>query len=115
MHRLSSLSLTAQFLALSFLTLAAQASHVDPLQIKTDKGTVEGTLTNGQKIRAFKGIPFAAPPIGNLRWQPPQPAAKWKGVRPAKDFGSHCIQSSGYPDMVFHDPGPSEDCLTLNV
>ena len=86
-----------------------------PLQVETDKGVVEGALTNDDQVRAFKGIPFAAPPIGNLRWQPPQPAAKWKGVRPAKDFGSHCIQSGGYPDMVFHDPGPSEDCLTLNV
>jgi para-nitrobenzyl esterase len=116
MHRLSSRSLAASILALSFLTLAAHATHVvDPLQIKTDKGMVEGAFTNGQQVRAFKGIPFAAPPVGNLRWQPPQPAAKWKGIRPANDFGSHCIQSTSYPDMVFHDPGPSEDCLTLNV
>jgi para-nitrobenzyl esterase len=113
MHRSSSLFLTAPFLALSLLTTAAHAAN--SLRIKTDQGTVEGTLTNGEQVRAFKGIPFAAPPIGDLRWQPPQPAAKWKGVREAKDFGSHCIQSAGYPDMVFHDPGPSEDCLTLNV
>jgi para-nitrobenzyl esterase len=117
MPRLSPRSLAAPFLALSLLTTAlAQAAHpADPLQIKTDKGVVEGTLTNNDQVRAFKGIPFAAPPVGNLRWQPPQPAASWKGIRPAKDFGSHCIQSGGYPDMVFHDPGPSEDCLTLNV
>jgi para-nitrobenzyl esterase len=113
MHRWSSLSLAASFLALSLLTTAAHAAS--PLRVKTDNGVVEGTSTNGNQVRAFKGIPFAAPPIGNLRWQPPQPAAKWKGIRPAKDFGSHCIQSAGYPDMVFHDPGPSEDCLTLNV
>jgi para-nitrobenzyl esterase len=114
MHRLSPRCLAASVLALS--SLAAHATHiVDPLQIKTDKGTVEGAFTNNNQVRAFKGIPFAAPPIGKLRWQPPQPAAKWKGIRPAKDFGSHCIQSSGYPDMIFHDPGPSEDCLTLNV
>jgi para-nitrobenzyl esterase len=100
-------------LTLSLLATAAHAA--DSLRIKTDKGEVEGTLTNGDQVRAFKGIPFAAPPVGNLRWQPPQPAAKWNGVRPAKDFGSHCIQSAGYPDMIFHDPGPSEDCLTLNV
>jgi para-nitrobenzyl esterase len=108
-----SLSRAAAFLALSFLITGAHAS--DPPRIKTDNGVVEGTLTNGDQVRAFKGIPFAAPPVGNLRWQPPQPAAKWKGVRPAKEFGSHCIQSAGYPDMIFHDPGPSEDCLTLNV
>ena len=117
MPRLSSLSLAAPFLALSLLTTAAaQAAHpADALQVKTTNGVIEGTLTNKDQIRAFKGIPFAAPPVGNLRWQPPQPAANWKGVRSAKDFGSHCIQSSGYPDMIFHDPGPSEDCLTLNV
>ncbi|MGB0124952.1 MAG: carboxylesterase family protein, partial [Silvibacterium sp.] len=47
--------------------------------------------------------------------QPPQPAAKWKGVRDATAFGSHCMQAAVYNDMIFHDPGPSEDCLTLNV
>jgi para-nitrobenzyl esterase len=97
----------------SLLTIAAHAS--DGLQVKTDKGKVEGSLTDDQKVRAFKGIPYAAPPVGNLRWQPPQPAAKWSGVRSAKDFGSRCVQPSGYPDMHFHDPGESEDCLTLNV
>jgi para-nitrobenzyl esterase len=106
-------SLLTIVLVLPLLVLPASASN--PLQIKTDKGKVEGVFTTDQKIRAFKGIPFAAPPVGNLRWQPPQPAANWKGVRSAKDFGSHCIQSTSYPDMVFHDPGPSEDCLTLNV
>ncbi len=100
---------------LAFSFLATYAYAADSLRVKTDKGVVEGTLTNGQQVRAFKGIPFAAPPVGDLRWQPPQPAAAWKGVRQAKDFGAHCIQSSGYPDMIFHDPGPSEDCLTLNV
>jgi para-nitrobenzyl esterase len=116
MHRLPSRPVAASLLALALLPLAAHATKVvDPLQVKTDKGVVEGTLTNKDQVRAFKGIPFAAPPLGKLRWQPPQPAAKWKGIRPAKDFGSHCIQSSGYSDMVFHDPGPSEDCLTLNV
>jgi para-nitrobenzyl esterase len=116
MRRLSSVSLAITILVPALLTATSHAAKpVDPLQIKTDKGIVEGALTNGDHVRAFKGIPFAAPPVGNLRWQPPQPAAKWKGVRPATDFGSHCIQSASYPDMVFHDPGPSEDCLTLNV
>ncbi len=87
----------------------------NPLQIKTDKGKVEGVLTADGKVRAFKGIPYAAPPVGDLRWKPPQPAAKWKGVRDAKEFGSRCMQPALYADMVFHDPGQSEDCLTLNV
>jgi para-nitrobenzyl esterase len=84
-------------------------------KVKTDLGTVEGETTSDQKVLAFKGIPYAAPPVGDLRWKAPQPPAKWSGVRSAKDFGPHCVQSGGYPDMQFHDPGPSEDCLTLNV
>ena len=100
---------------LSSLFTVSMSHAANPLQIKTDKGKVEGAYTVDQKVMAFKGIPFAAPPVGDLRWKPPQPAAKWKDVRATKDFGSHCIQSGGYPDMLFHDPGPSEDCLTLNV
>jgi para-nitrobenzyl esterase len=99
--------------ALLALPLAAHASN--PLIIKTDKGKVHGAFTTDNQVRAFKGIPYAAPPVGNLRWQPPQPAAKWKGTRDATQFGSHCMQSLVYGDMIFHDPGPSEDCLTLNV
>lgn len=94
---------------------SVSAQNGNSLQIKTDKGTVEGSFTADHKVRAFKGIPFAAPPVGDLRWKPPQPAGAWEGVRSAKEFGSHCYQSATYKDMVFHDPGPSEDCLTLNV
>src|SRR4051794_33985987 len=99
----------------ALLLLCLPGFAANPTQVKTDKGKVEGALTTDGKVVAFKGIPFAAPPVGDLRWKPPMPAAKWSGVRAAKDFGSHCIQSDSYKDMVFHDPGPSEDCLTLNV
>ncbi len=85
------------------------------VRMQTDKGEVEGAYTADQQVIAFKGIPYAAPPVADLRWKPPQPAVKWKRILPAKDFGNHCIQSNSYPDMVFHDAGPSEDCLTLNV
>ncbi|MDE3103889.1 MAG: carboxylesterase family protein [Acidobacteriota bacterium] len=84
-------------------------------QVRTDHGVVAGEATADHQVLAFKGIPYAAPPVGKLRWQPPQPAAPWQGVRQATDFGPHCVQLGGYPDMQFHDPGPSEDCLTLNV
>ena len=106
-------SLLASIALLFSLSLPALAAN--PLQVKTTQGKVEGTFTADQQVRAFKGIPFAAPPVSNLRWQPPQPIAKWKGVRLAHDFGPHCEQSTTYNDMVFHDPGPSEDCLTLNI
>ncbi len=82
-------------------------------QVKTDAGMVEGK--DDGAVRAFLGIPYAAPPVGDLRWKPPVPAAKWKGVLKATEFGSHCMQGKVYGDMNFRDPGGSEDCLTLNV
>lgn len=103
---------------LAFFVTAATASAQKPHRVRPvriDSGKVLGVLTPDQKVIAYKGIPYAAPPVGDLRWQPPQPVAKWKHVLFARDFGHHCIQSGSYPDMVFHDPGPSEDCLTLNV
>lgn len=102
------------FLFLAFLAVTAIA-HADPLKVKTAQGTVEGALTADARVRAFKGIPYAAPPVGNLRWAAPQPPAKFKGTFSAKEYGNHCAQANSFADMVFHDPGPSEDCLTLNI
>jgi para-nitrobenzyl esterase len=84
-------------------------------KIHTTGGVVQGFATPDGKVIAYEGIPYAAPPVGNLRWAPPQPAAPWHGVFAAKDFGRHCIQFDTNADMVFRDPGPSEDCLNLNV
>ena len=81
--------------------------------VKTAAGAVEGK-TDGP-VNVFLGIPYAAPPVGDLRWKPPLPAAKWTGVRKATEFGSHCLQGKIYGDMQFRDPGGSEDCLSLNV
>jgi para-nitrobenzyl esterase len=106
---------TSRFAVVLFMALPFAARASNPLEIKTDKGKVRGSFTADGKVRAFKGIPYAAPPVGPLRWQPPQPAAKWKGVRDATRFGARCMQAAIYEDMVFRDPGPSEDCLTLNV
>jgi para-nitrobenzyl esterase len=83
------------------------------LQVKIETGTVEGKASGS--VRAFLGIPYAAPPVADLRWKPPAPAAKWTGVRSATEFGSRCMQGRIYSDMVFRDPGISEDCLSLNV
>lgn len=82
-------------------------------QIKTSSGVVEGK--DDGTVRAFLGIPYAAAPVGDLRWKPPVRAAKWSGVRKATEFGPHCMQGNVFGDMVFHDPGDSEDCLSLNV
>jgi para-nitrobenzyl esterase len=84
-------------------------------KVKTDKGKVQGYVSTDGQIRIFKGIPFAAPPVGQLRWKPPQPAAKWHDTRQATNYGYHCMQPVLWDDMIFHDPGGSEDCLTLNV
>jgi para-nitrobenzyl esterase len=94
------------------LTVSARA---DELTIKTDRGKVHGKRSDDGQVRMFLGIPYGAPPVGPLRWKPPQPAAKWPGVREATDFGSRCMQPDIYHDMHFRDPGPSEDCLNLNV
>ena len=95
------------------IVLAVPLAAAD--QVTTDKGVVEGTASADSKVRIFKGIPFAAPPVGALRWKAPQPAANWTGVRKAAEFGPRCMQGRIYNDMLFRDPGPSEDCLCLNV
>ena len=97
------------FAALLALPLAAA------VRVKTDKGVVEGSASADSKIRIFKGIPFAAPPVGPLRWKAPQPVASWSGERKALEFGPRCMQGRIYSDMVFRDQGPSEDCLYVNV
>jgi para-nitrobenzyl esterase len=111
----------ARALGAAFLTLlgvapaAAQGAAVDPAhpQVRIATGVLEGfVMPSG--IHAFLGIPFAAPPVGKLRWQAPQPAAAWQGVRQATQFGNRCVPMIDYPDMVFRAK-PSEDCLYLNV
>jgi para-nitrobenzyl esterase len=75
---------------------------------------VSGT-TESDGLRVYKGIPYAAPPVGSLRWQAPHPAASWSEVRPATEFGAQCMQQRQFADMVFRASGMSEDCLFLNV
>jgi len=82
-------------------------------QVKTAAGVVEGKEDG--PVHIFLGIPYAAPPVGDLRWKPPAPAAKWTGVRKATEFGPHCMQGKVFGDMKFRDSGGSEDCLSLNV
>jgi para-nitrobenzyl esterase len=69
----------------------------------------------GTSVRTFLGIPFAAPPVGDLRWRPPQPAASWSGIRQATSFGSACAQAPGVFAANAQQGSTSEDCLYLNV
>ncbi|MFL5742382.1 MAG: carboxylesterase/lipase family protein [Flavisolibacter sp.] len=92
----------------------APVSSGNSLQVKTASGIVEG-VQEKSGIRSFKGIPYAAPPLGNLRWAEPQPAASWNGVLRADHFGPRAMQPPIFSDMVFRSDGMSEDCLYLNV
>ncbi len=91
------------------------AVHADSLTVKTEQGKVHGKTINDGKVKAFLGLPYAAPPVGDLRWKAPGPAAKWTGERDATKFGAHCAQGHVFDDMIFQDNGESEDCLSLNV
>jgi para-nitrobenzyl esterase len=91
------------------------AAGADPLTIKTEQGKIHGKTINNGKVKAFLGLPYAAPPVGDLRWRAPEPPAKWKGVREATMYGAHGAQNGVFEDMIFQESGPSEDCLYLNV
>lgn len=107
----------------------SQASDADATQalsldepVATSDGRVAGVPGAVEGVRAFKGIPFGAPPVGELRWQPPQPVEPWEDVRSGADYGAVCMQASQpdrQPDNVSVDlpdsPPMSEDCLYLNV
>ncbi|MEY2595451.1 MAG: hypothetical protein RI965_723 [Bacteroidota bacterium] len=96
-----------------FIMGTLQSQSKDP-QANTNYGTVEGAREESG-ILSFKGIPFAAPPVGDFRWREPQPLKKWKGVLQTKKFGPRAMQAPIFGDMNFRSNGMSEDCLYLNV
>ncbi len=100
-------------LALALLAVSLNAKSPD--KVKTKNGAVKGVISADGKVREFKGIPYAAPPVGPLRWKAPQPVAPWTTVLDANKFGARCMQGNVFGDMGFRDDGPSENCLTLNV
>ena len=79
------------------------------------QGKLAGALDETTGVHSFKGIPFAAPPVGDLRWKAPQPAPSWTGTRKAVQFGPRAMQLNVFGDMNFRSNGMSEDCLYLNV
>jgi para-nitrobenzyl esterase len=109
------------YLGKALLALAITCSISAPAAAAADRvgvsgGVIEAATAAGSEIRIFKGIPFAAPPTGNLRWQPPGPLQPWEGVRKAGTWGTHCMQGDmfGGP-LVTRDESMGEDCLYLNV
>ncbi len=109
------------------LAASVAASSATAQQVRVASGSLEGvrvgetpvaraaSSTAALPVDGYFGIPYAAPPIGPLRWQPPRPATPWTGVRKADRFGARCMQQPLFADMRFRSPGISEDCLTLNV
>ena len=87
--------------------VALKSFAQQPVPVKVQEGLVQGTLEDG--LTVYRGIPFAAPPVGELRWKAPQPAEKWEGVRQATKFAPAPMQGGNPPS------GKSEDCLYLNI
>lgn len=101
---------------LALVASARPVAGATPADVVTiESGQVQGTTNGDNTVRMFKGIPFAAPPVGDLRWKPPQPASAWTGVRNADKFGSACPQTNVFGDIYFRDAQPSEDCLSLDI
>jgi para-nitrobenzyl esterase len=97
------------------LSTQLRAASLAENQAKTANGILQGTLDPATGVRSFKGIPFAQPPVGDLRWKPPVPPANWEGLRKADKFGPRAMQRNLFGDMMFRSDGMSEDCLYLNV
>src|SRR5215470_14902503 len=122
--------------AAALVAVITSASAMIPEQVRIETGLLAGTAsTNQPSVRVFKGIPFAAPPLGENRWRAPQPAAKWDGVRKADTFGAPCIAAApaaprggggrgaaapapapgAAAATAQREPARSEDCLYANV
>jgi para-nitrobenzyl esterase len=102
-------------LATVLLALPLAAAITDPVRV--EQGQLSGVAGSTPGVRVYKGIPFASPPVGDLRWRAPKPAADWPGVRKADQFSATCMQTP-YPEGSLYrsDPQPvSEDCLYLNI
>jgi para-nitrobenzyl esterase len=98
----------------TFLAGASVLSAAISDPVRTDTGLVSGTAGSTDEVRVFKGIPYAAPPLGDLRWHEPRPPSHWEGVRKADEFSAVCTQQQRGPAGAT-GPAPSEDCLYLNI
>ena len=103
-------------LIIVLLSATAFAAITDPVRV--EQGLLAGTNGSSPDVRVYRGVPFAAPPVGDLRWKAPQPAAKWQGVRQATEFSNACWQTPYPPAAAIYQaklPPLSEDCLYLNI
>ncbi|MEP7251518.1 MAG: carboxylesterase family protein [Ginsengibacter sp.] len=97
------------------IAAVAQENNAFPVRVTIENGVIEGNYDTQSGIQKYFGIPFAKPPVGNLRWKAPQPAVNWKGVKQVKKFGPRPMQTIVFGDMKSRSDGVSEDCLYLNV
>ena len=100
---------------LAAFSALASAAHRGEVSIAS--GRLKGTYNSDHSVLMFKGVPFAAAPTGDLRWKAPEPAKKWSGVRAADKFGSACMQTDVFGDILqfMRDAQPNEDCLNLTI
>ena len=100
----------------TFAVAVAFSAAAIAAPVKLDTGMVEGAAVGDSGVTAYKAIPYAAPPVGALRWKAPRPAAAWEGARAATEFGTACPQGGGLAQMTGEAlPTLSEDCLYLNI
>ena len=93
----------------------AQTNNAFAVQTTIENGVIEGNYDTKSGIQTYFGVPFAKPPIGELRWKAPQPLTNWSGVKETKKFGARPVQAIVFGDMNSRSNGLSEDCLYLNV
>jgi para-nitrobenzyl esterase len=105
----------AVLLATSFLGVVAATTTAQRPRVTINAGTVEGIIDAASGVAVFRGIPYGAAPVGDLRWRAPKPAPSWKGVRDAERLGKNCMQGRPFGDINPYAAGVSEDCLNLNV
>jgi para-nitrobenzyl esterase len=112
---------TGVLVACSLMLMAAGCVRPgsDPSIVEIESGTISGTMEAG--VRVFRGIPYAAPPVGDWRWKPPRPVQSWEGARECTEWGYSCVHVPYPPDSMWTGPEwddpaeQSEDCLHLNV
>ncbi|MFC1589864.1 carboxylesterase family protein [Candidatus Omnitrophota bacterium] len=95
------------------MTVVSNAAQTDEMIVQIDSGAIRGRMRNG--VRFYAGIPYAAPPVGDLRWKPPQPVRRWSGVRECVTFGPICPQPPCPGQKVDEVKTAREDCLYLNI
>ncbi|MEK6478628.1 carboxylesterase family protein [Catalinimonas sp. 4WD22] len=106
---------TIGLIFLMSISLMAQSDNNTSVRTKIAQGVIEGFHDNNTDLDLFLGIPFAQPPVGELRWKAPQPAEPWEGIMETKEFGPSPVQTNVFGDMEFRSDTISEDCLYLNV